>query len=212
MTSLSLPSCFFPLNFSSLRAACYPGVSLSVACVASVSLRFRSKERGVEERERRVQIVGTGACFKNRTCFLLFVLYFFCLLLSLFCVLLCLFPLYKIELECKQIVLFPSRQSPLSTHPYNVGSFSHGTSCDSVWPMKSSLHAPNSAKVAEAEALQRICPISWGIFKLLAVFISLAVMGWFNLLNKRFLMASCAEIKAKMASTWLHPLCRILEF
>ena len=91
MTSLSLPSCFFSLNFSSLRAACYPGVSLSVACVASVSLRFRSKERGVEERERRVQIVGTGACFKNRTCFLLFVFYFFCLLLSLFCVLLCLF-------------------------------------------------------------------------------------------------------------------------
>ena len=67
--------------------------------------------------------MGTGACFKNRTCFLLFVLYFFCLLLSLFCVLLCLFPLYKIELECKQIVLFPSRQSPLSTHHlYNVGS------------------------------------------------------------------------------------------
>ena len=33
------------------------------------------------------------------------------------------FSLYKIVLECKQIVLFPSRQSPLSTHHlYNVGS------------------------------------------------------------------------------------------
>ena len=123
MTSLSLPSFFFfSLNFSSLRAACYPGVSLSVACVASVSLRFRSKERGVEERERRVQIVGTGVCFKNRTCFLLFVFYFSCLLLFFaFCCVF--FSLYKIVLECKQIVLFPSRQSPLSSHHlYNVGS------------------------------------------------------------------------------------------
>ena len=59
---------------------------------------------------------------------------------------------------------------------------------------------------------KRICSSStWGISKPLAVFISFAVMGWFYLLTKRFIRPSCDEIEAKMASTWLHFLCRIPE-
>ena len=60
-------------------------------------------------------------------------------------------------------------------------------------------------------AVKRICSSNWGISKLLAVFISFAVMGWFYLLTKCFIMPSCDEIEAKMASTWLHFLCRIPE-
>ena len=61
-------------------------------------------------------------------------------------------------------------------------------------------------------AVKRICSSStWGISELLAVFISFAVMGWFYLLTKCFIMPSCDEIEAKMASTWLHFLCRIPE-
>ena len=107
-----------------------------------------------------------------------------------------------ITLEYKQIVPFSSCR-PLV--------ISRDTSCDSVWPIKSSLHASDVAKGAEAEALQRISPISWGIFKLLAVFISLAVMGWFNPLTKRFIMSTCDKIEAKMASKWLYFRCRIPE-
>ena len=57
MTSLSLP--FFNFNVGSIRTAHYPG-----SILASVSVRFRSKERG---RECGVQIMGTVACFKKRT-------------------------------------------------------------------------------------------------------------------------------------------------
>ena len=57
MTSLSLP--FFNFNVGSIRTAYYPG-----SILASVSVRFRSKERG---RECGVQIMGTVACFKKRT-------------------------------------------------------------------------------------------------------------------------------------------------
>ena len=35
---------------------------------------------------------------------------------------------------------------------------------------------------------ERICPISWRICKLLAVFIGLAIMGWLNLLTKFLIM------------------------
>ena len=36
-------------------------------------------------------------------------------------------------------------------------------------------------------------------------------MGWFNLLTKRLIIPSCHEIEAKIASTWLHFRCWILE-
>ena len=121
-----------------------------------------------------------------------------------------------IELEYKQIVPFSLSQSPLSTlHLCNFGNFSSDTSCDSVWPMKSSLHAPHWAMQGNrrGSAREKRNPsISWEIFGLLAVFISLAVMGWFHLLTKRFIMPSCDEIEAKMASTWQHVRCRIPEF
>ena len=103
--------------------------------------------------------------------------------------------------ECKQIVSFSSRQTSLPALKF--GNFSRDTSCDSIWPMKSSLHAscwPKALPKARSTGEKRICPISWGIFKLLAVFISLAVMGWFNLLTKRLIMPSCDEIETKMAS------------
>ena len=122
--------------------------------------------------------------------------------------------LYKLELEYKQIVPFSSSQSPLSTlRLYNVANFSSDTSCDSVWPMNTSLHALHWAMHAwRGSAGEEKSIISWGIFKLLAVFISVAVMGWFHLLTKRFIMPSCDEIEAKMASTWQHVRCRIPEF
>ena len=40
----------FCLNFSSIRTAYYPGASLFLACVASVSAYFRSKKRGTRAR------------------------------------------------------------------------------------------------------------------------------------------------------------------
>ena len=57
-------------------------------------------------------------------------------------------------------------------------------------------------KGADAEPPERKnLSISWEIFELLAVFISLAVMGWFHLLTKRFIMPSCDEIEAK--DSWI---------
>jgi len=148
-------------------------------------------------------------------CFLLFVSFFFCFLLLVIVTFLRFVVSSSpicITLECKQIVPFSPHPSPLSALSlFHPGNFSRDTSCDSVWPMKSSLPASYVARGAEAEALQGICPISWGIFKLLAIFISLAVMGWFNLLTKRFLMPNCDDMEAKMASTWLHFRCKIPE-
>ena len=61
----------------------------------------------------------------------------------------------RITLECKQIVPFSPHPSSLSALPFfHPGNFSRDTSCDSVWPMKSSLHASYEAKGSEAEALQ----------------------------------------------------------
>ena len=120
----------------------------------------------------------------------------------------------RITLECKQIVPFSPHPSPLSALSlFHPGNFSRVTSCDSVWPMKSSLHASYVSKGVEAEALQRRESVQFReeLSKLLAVFISLAVMGWFNLLTKRFLMPNCDDMEAKMASTWLHFRCKIPE-
>ena len=72
MTSLFLP--FFNFKVSSIRTAYFPGASLFLDSLLSLrSKRFRAvsgkEERGTrnEERERGVQIVGTGACFEKRT-------------------------------------------------------------------------------------------------------------------------------------------------
>ena len=154
-------------------------------------------------------------------CFLLFVFFVF-LFCFIFFSLLLVFVTFlrfvvssspiRITLECKQIVPFSSHPSPLSALPlFHPGNFSRDTSCDSVWPMKSSLHASYQGSRGGSAAGKRVCTISWGTFKLLAVFISLAVMGWFNLLTKRFLMPNCDDMEEKMASTWLHFRCKIPE-
>ena len=67
MTSLSLP--FFNFNVSAIRTAYYPGSSLFLDGLLSQCSRAFPCGFGVknEEKERRVQIVGTGACFRKRT-------------------------------------------------------------------------------------------------------------------------------------------------
>ena len=158
-------------------------------------MRFRAKRD--EERERGVQIVGTGACFKKRTrgkrgeissrffsssfsrprsqapgsvlswillrhparsrltwrstaffclfslffCFILFYFFFLLLVIVTFLRFVVSSLPIRITLECKQIIPFSPHPSPLSTLSFfHPGNFSRDTSCDSVWPMKSSLH------------------------------------------------------------------------
>ena len=87
-----------------------------------------------------------------------------------------------------------------------------------MWQRLTNEITPSCSSLSHVREPTRKCwrgknpSISWGIFKLLAVFINLAVMGWFNLLTKRFIVPSCDEIEAKIPSTWVHARCRILEF
>ena len=151
----------------------------------------------------RSKLTGSSAAFFCLFC-LFFFMFFFLLVIVTFLRFVVSSSPIRITLESKQIVPFSSL--------YNSGNFSRDTSCDGVWPMKSSLHASYVAR----EQTRKCCKeknlsFSRGICKFLAVFISLAVMGWFYLLTKRLIMPSCDEIEAKMASTWLHFRCRIPE-
>ena len=84
-----------------------------------------------------------------------FVCFFFfccCLFLSLFLRFVVSSSPIRITLECKQIVpLSPHPSPPSALRFFHTGNFSCVTSCDSVWPMKSSLHASYEAQGAEAE-------------------------------------------------------------
>ena len=191
MTSLSLPSffvCLFVCLFCLILAlSVLPIVpeqtsSLFQECVASVSVRFRSKERGTrarssDGRDGSVLDSYTGKTRGDRTaapsekevgwhpgltwsfaaffCLCFFFVLFFCFLLLVIVTFLS-FVLSSspvgMTLEYKQIVPFSSLESLL----FALWQFARDTSCGSVWPMKSSLHASDVAKGAEAEALQRI--------------------------------------------------------
>ena len=80
---------------------------------------------------------------------------------------------------------FPLHQSPLSTL---FGYYSCDTSRVSVRPMKTFLHDKLKRKFSPGTLWRGICPISWRICKLLAVFIGLVIMGWLNLLTKCMIM------------------------
>ena len=74
--------------------------------------------------------------------------------------------------------------SKSSVHSFTY--FSRETSRGSVRPIKTFLH--DGFFSLYAPWWGRICPISWRICKLLAVFIGLTIMGWLNLLTKCLIM------------------------
>ena len=157
-------------------------------------MRFRAKN---EERERGVQIVGTGACLRNRTrrkrgeLFSLFIFprQFFVRslrllapdypgsycglqrevnwqeapLLSLvsfvcFYFLFCFFYMSFFSASYCHFLRFVVSSSPIRmtfSSLHDFCNFSCDTSCDGVWPMKSSLHASYVAQGADAEVLER---------------------------------------------------------
>ena len=102
------------------------------------------------------------------------------------CVLICCFSLPHFILHSIGMLLFSLHPSPLSATFHH---FSRDTSHVSVRPIKTFLHDKPKRKFFPWTRLwEGICPIFWRICKLLAVFISLAIMGWLNLLTKCLIM------------------------
>ena len=110
----------------------------------------------------------------------------FFLMESALCVLICCFSLSHFILHSIGMLPFSLHPSPLSA---TFDHFSRDTSRVSVRPIKTFLHRKPKRKFFPWTRLwEGICPIFWRICKLLAVFISLAIMGWLNLLTKCLIM------------------------
>ena len=73
-------------------------------------------------------------------------------------------------------------------HVCSFDQFSHDKSHVNIRPIKTFLHDKPGGSSFPVRWWESICPISCRICKLLAVFISLAIMGWLNLLTKCLIM------------------------